>query len=501
VTEYVIARSSENAPQGNTWSSFEAPSVASVGTSFDVVFRGGTGTYTGVFVDRAVTTSTLPPSTLITTLDTITIPGLGSNLSIAFVSQGTQPGISSGGHTVFDINVALQTKQVLLTKGPSASDLLRVVSYEGMPFSGTPSGNVLVTASPRGIAPNGDVGFRASSTAAANGSGMFRWSSQTSALQLVAHTDQDAPPYSNKLFNLIAHPTNQPYVAEFGATARSAFRASMKTSSGMSSGQGIWVEDPVAGVAKVADTGDFADGTTQLLFTDFHAPAVNSAGEVAFRGCLSLNCSNDGIWTGQAGFNSLVALNSAVAPLPDGSTMGATETFADFSNPVMNENGDIAFRAVITGEHPEGIWRRASQIGAGLRRVVLHGDLLRGTNLEFVAFGPDLAISDTGELAFTATMSDDPHSTLDDELALLTTFQLGNNPSFVKIVKVGEAFDFTPTLQKVVANILFYPGAYPMGTTGFIHVDSSPALPQAIGFALTFDDSPSSRALVLSTVE
>jgi hypothetical protein len=491
----MIARSTENDPQGNAWNLFEAPSVARVGESFDVVFRGGAGNYTGVFVDRTVTTSTLPPSTLITTQDTITVPGLGSNLDISFASQGTQPGISSGGHTVFDINVALQTKQVLLTRGPSASDLLRVVSYEGMAFTGALSGTVLVAASLRGIAPNGDVGFRARSTATTNGSGMFRWISQTAALQLVAHTNLPALGTVD-LFNLIAHPTNQPYVAEFGDTGRGVFRATIKASSGSTTntGFGIWLDDPVAGVSNVADTYTNAPGVLpQTKFGDFHAPAVNSTGVVASRGCLTAGCGDDGLWSGQPNSVSLVVRDGDL--VPDENGVLTSDTFEDLSNPVLNEDDALAFRASTSGANPEGFWRRASQFGAGIRRVVRRNDLLRGTSLTFSTFGADLVIADTGELAFTATMSD-------GKVGLFTTFQLGSTLMIVKIAKEGEAFDFTQTQTKLIKQVFFHPGAYPMGTTGFIHVDSVQEQPQAIGFALTFDDPPqSSRALVLTTVE
>ena len=211
-----------------------------------------------------------------------------------------------------------------------------------------------------------------------------------------------------------------------------------------------------------------------------------------FRGCFIVGCGDDGLWSGQPNSVSLVVRQGNPAPDPAGASSG--DTFVNLFNPVLNDAGAIAFRAQTTGQNNEGIWRRASQFGPQLKRIVRKNDFLRGTSLQFAAFGTDLAISETGEIAFTATMSD-------SKMGLFTTVQLGANPVIVKIVKEGEAFDFTPTLSKVVANIVFYPGAYPMGTTGFIHVDSSPAQPQAVGFALSFTDVPQSRALVLSTVE
>lgn len=447
-----------------------------------------------MFVDRAATTPSAQLSTMITDQNTISVPGLGTNLDITFVSQGTQPSISMGGYTAFDINVSPgPNKQVVLTKGPLAVDLLRVVSYEGTPIPGTTSDTVLVAASPRSIATNGDVGFRASTASATAGSsGMFRWDAQTSALELVAHTDQPIVGTSD-LFNLIANATNQPFAAEFGDTARSAFRATLKQIGVPgTTGTGVWVDGPVAGLTSVHDTSDNAPGVFNppMPFLDFHAPAVSSLGQVAFRACLSLGCGDDGIWSGLPGAVTLVARRNDPALNAVGEDLG--EDFLAFSDPVLNEDGSLAFRAEKTGSYPEGIWRRASQFGGGLWRIVQKGDTLRGTNLQFVSFDEDLTISDSGELAFTATMSN-------NEKGLFTTVTLGVNPLIVKVVLEGEAFPYSSSQDKVVNSFQFHPGAYAMGSTGFVHMASLPAQPQAIGFAVTYADF--TRSIVLSTVE
>lgn len=481
-----------SAPSNGAWGSLFVPSVAPVGTSFDVAFGAtysvGTNDYRGVFVKRGVTTSTGQPTTLITSENSITVPGLGSDLTITFASQGVAPSISEAGDTAFNINVIpFQNKQVLLTRGPLANDPLRVVAYQGMPFSGSQSGSIQLAAVPFAISPDGDIGYRASTTTATGSqSGIFRWDSQTSGTQLIVHSGDEATGPTDE-FNLIADATNGSFQAEFGDAARAAFRV---TTTGASE-KGIWADDPIAGVTYVASNLDNAfEVFPNVPFVDFHAPAVNSLGRVAFRGCMqgAIACANDGIWSGSPGAINLVTRNTLDAPDSTGASTG--DSFVDFSNPVLNEGGALAFRAQTSGY--QGIWRRASQFGPQLKRVVKQGDLLRGTSYQFVSFLPDIAIADSGEIAFVAIMSD-------SRKGLFTTTQVGATSQLVKIVKELEAFELSAGQFKVIQDIVFHPGAYAMGAAGFIHAQSAPAQPQAIAFVLQFPAGD--EAVVLTTVE
>ena len=486
------------------WDAFSAPCVARVGSSFNLAFDGDVIEnqalgYAGVFVAHAVTSASPSLEVLMTNLDTITVPSIGSNLDITMVGQPTVPALSQRGDKAWFINVTTQNTQVFLTKGPLTTDTPVIVCYEGMPVTGLGGDPIKKATAPFaiesfGTGANLDIGFHATTTTSTNGSsGIFRWDAQTSTVQVVQHTDDQVTGPSD-LFFLIAGPSNSPFVAEFGGGVEGAFRATTTGPTGI----GIWADNPASGVALVAKKDDSAFGTTST-FQEFRAPSVNSLGHVAFVGCLNPSCSDNGIWTTTSGSLSKIAAEPDESP--DTTGAGSGEDFSSFSNPVLNESGAIAFRATILNESKQGIWRRGSEPGAVLKRILRTDDQLRGTPLVFSSFGEDIAIADSGEIAFTATLTD-------GKQGLFTTFQLGGTTKIVKIAKEEEFFlwDDVPTEEyRRIEDILFYPGAYAMGTTGFVHMMGSPAQPQAIGFVLKLAGIPSDPnerlALVLTTVE
>jgi len=321
----VIAREGMSEGIADTWSLLSAPCVARVGTSFDVEFYGtaitGTVGYDGVFVKHAATTTTFPTiEILLTTLDTLSVTGLGMNLDVNLIFKLAVPALSQRGDKAFLARVAVPStpsRMVFLTKGPLATDPLQVVAYETMPIPGMAGDSIEFITAPFGIEAFGsttnlDIGFHATTTTSTNGSsGVFRWDAQSSSIQVVAHTDDDAPGTSDD-FNLIAGPYNNPYTAEFGSGVRGAFRATTKNPG--TSQKGIWTDDPVAGVSLVAKFDDIAPSSGSQLFKEFRAPAVNSLGQVAFRGCLNSNCTNDGVWTDATGTLDKVAVMNELSP-------------------------------------------------------------------------------------------------------------------------------------------------------------------------------------------
>ena len=144
--------------------------------------------------------------------------------------------------------------------------------------------------------------------------------------------------------------------------------------------------------------GDEAPGTGGATFSDLkRSPALNNAGETAFRADLTgpgvTGANDSGIFT-SAG---LVAREGDVAP----GTGGATFSF--FRAPALNDAGETAFLADLTGPNDRGIFT-----GAGL--VAREGDLIDfgggdlRTILSLVFSGNGL--NNQGELAFFASFTD-----------------------------------------------------------------------------------------------
>jgi hypothetical protein len=93
-------------------------------------------------------------------------------------------------------------------------------------------------------------------------------------------------------------------------------------------------------LSKLAQTGDPVPGSgSDERFTDFDGsiPLLNNAGDVAFRGLFD---GGEGIFVARSGELRVVARTGQ--PVPD-TNLG--ETFEGFSSPVLNDAGEVAFRA------------------------------------------------------------------------------------------------------------------------------------------------------------
>ncbi len=95
------------------------------------------------------------------------------------------------------------------------------------------------------------------------------------------------------------------------------------------------------------------------------------------------------------GSTATIAISGQAAPDGNGS-------FSTFSNPLLNQNSEVAFRAGLTGTSGGttdniGIWRSS---GSTPTRIVRTGDgLLRS----FTAVDPDFSFNDLGQVAFSGT--------------------------------------------------------------------------------------------------
>ncbi len=148
-------------------------------------------------------------------------------------------------------------------------------------------------------------------------------------------------------------------------------------------------------------SGDVAPETEGARFQNLFAPSLNDAGDLAFRGQLvqgeaGVNSTNDtGIWRN----DSLLARSGALAP---GTGGGVFADFIDASS--MNAAGSVAFRGTL--QIGPGGTNQGNAVG-----IFRDGNLVLRTGgvapnvsgAELLSLGLP-AISDTGELAFFATM-------------------------------------------------------------------------------------------------
>jgi len=129
----------------------------------------------------------------------------------------------------------------------------------------------------------------------------------------------------------------------FNDAGEAAFFASIdNTSGGLNDNVGLFRSDGATTVQIVreGDTAPNGVGTFSLSISSFYA--LNTAGQVSFRGTLFNTSDDKGIFRGSGGAVTRIARTGQSAPNGNGS-------FSGFVRPVNNESGEAAFLAILTG--------------------------------------------------------------------------------------------------------------------------------------------------------
>lgn len=177
-----------------------------------------------------------------------------------------------------------------------------------------------------------------------------------------------------------------------------------------SNDRAIWVTDAVSGMPElVARSGDPVPGAGPGVdYGRLDTPVINDAGQIAFFSPLigtAVDGTNDqGIVVTDAvsGTRALAARSGDVAP-------GTGANFRSFTDPVLNEAGQTAFRGILTGpgvdgDNERGVWT-TDAISGTPRLVAREGDAAPGApGVTFSVFGGDLLLNGAGQTVFFANL-------------------------------------------------------------------------------------------------
>jgi hypothetical protein len=228
------------------------------------------------------------------------------------------------------------------------------------------------------------------------------WAERQMDLSLVAREGMPAPDTGAAF----ASGLREPVINDNGLVG---FQASL---TGSNVDHSLWIGG--AGLQLVARSGQMPPSSAaDEHFHTFDDPAFNRLGQMAFRGVLAGNAidptpgvNDRGIWT-QGGGDGLRLGQRAgqLAPLQTGIPLTEAR-FTEFSTPVLNDLGEIAFRGTLVGTavnstNARGIWSEGG--GAPLHLVAREGWLAPGTGLAFLTMGVP-SINYQGHVAFGARL-------------------------------------------------------------------------------------------------
>lgn len=153
-----------------------------------------------------------------------------------------------------------------------------------------------------------------------------------------------------------------------------------------------------AGTETLAITGQSAAGAgTGGAFSSFTTPVLNDAGQTAYSATITGGTSTGGVYRNSSGGKP-----TPIALQGQGAKGAGAGTFSGFSSLVLNEAGQTAFRAQITGgTSTSGIYRSSSS--NALTAIALEGQSATGAGAAtFFSFGAPV-MNDAGQVAFAAS--------------------------------------------------------------------------------------------------
>ncbi len=356
-----------------------------------------------------------------------------------FSGFGSSPALNSAGQAAFFANVtgSASTRGIFRSSGTPVA-----LAREDDTAPGVAGGTFFSFFTPA-LNSAGQAAFSANVTGSASTRGVFRSSGTPVAL---AREDDTAPGAAGGTFSSFGS------TPALNSAGQAAFFA---TVTGSASTRGIFRSSgtPVA----LAREDDAAPGAAGGTFFGFFTPALNSAGQAAFRATVTGSASTQGIFRSDgtpvalareddaapgaaggtfSGFGTFPALNSAgtaaffatvtgspsdrgifrsdgtpvaLAREDDTAPGAAGGTFSTFGSPALNSAGTAAFFAQVTGSaSTQGIFLADSQqVIAGARA----GDSLAGSTITTVSFlggtdrGGTTGLNDFGQIAYQANLA------------------------------------------------------------------------------------------------
>jgi hypothetical protein len=314
---------------------------------------------------------------------------------------------------------------------------LRLVAREGAAAPGATTGQTFNSFSSSVVL--NDVGqtaflaeLRGNGVSDSNESGI--WSEGSGSLELVARQGDPAvgAPSSVKYDEF-----RQPLLNNAGQVA---FVAELLSSVSYSHDRGLWSEGS-GSLALVARVGSRAPDTPPgVRYSFFDWAWFNNAGQTAFDATLTGSGSvtnNRGIWSEGSGSLGLVARSGNLAP---GTIPGVD--YRAFLPPAMNDAGDTAFVAELTGidvndENKFGIWKETED---GLSLRARGGDAAPGTDIgvSFAEFDL-LALNSAGRIAFRSTLAGSGVSSVNDQGVWMQ-----RSGDWALVARAGDAAPGTP---------------------------------------------------------
>ena len=259
----------------------------------------------------------------------------------------------------------------------------------------------------------GQVAFVSTLTGTSGGNtdndGLFRGEGGT--VTQIARKGQTVPGGNGSYLDFFRHSLNDAGQVVFIAPLTG-------TSGGTTDNQGIFRGSggTVTQIARKGQTVPGGNGTYSSFLT---SSVLNDAGQVAFlaplTGTSGGSADNSGLFLGSGGTVAQIAREGQTVP-------GGNGTYLIFEDLVLNDAGQVAFSAVLTGTSGgntdnEGIFRGS---GGTVTQIARKGQTVPGGNGTYSSFINSTALNDAGLVAFNAFLTGTSGGSADNEAIYLS---------------------------------------------------------------------------------
>jgi len=339
----------------------------------------------------------LPPSALAQgRTDTIVLtgqlaPGVGSGTFSAFISLV----LNDNGQTAFLSSITGGTNTQGLFRSDSGSTLTAIAragASGGQSAPGVGGGTFSILGSPV-LNASGQTAFFSSITGGTNTQGLFR-SDSGSTLTAIARAGvsggQSAPGVGAGTFSGLG---SSPVL---NASGQMAFFSSV---SGGSNDRGVFRSDSGSTLTAITRAGQSAPGSGGGTFSGLGIPVLNDSGQTAFVSSITGGTSTQGLFRSDSGSTmTAIALAGQSAPGSGGGT------FSAFNTPVLNDNGQVALVASITGgTNSQGLFR--SDSGSTMTAIALAGQSAPGSGGGTFSSLSTPVLNASGQAAFVSSIA------------------------------------------------------------------------------------------------
>jgi hypothetical protein len=479
-----VALSGQQAPgvaAGGGYSSFSSPILNSAGqTAF---FGSLTGTGITASNNYGIWAGSTGSLALVARFGSAA-PGIATG---GVYSGLSNPALNSAGQTAFvgsltGTGVTPGSNDVGIWAGSTGS--LALVARSGSAAPGVLTGGVYSNFNNPVYNSAGQTAFIASLTGTGingnNDSGI--WATVNGGLKLIAREGFAAPGVAGGQYSRLGNPV----LNSAGQTAFFSVLDGIGINGDGSNDRGIWVGSPNS-LALVARAGSAAPGIAAGgVYVDFEDPVLNSSGQMAFNGFVTgtgiTANNNEGLWAGSPGSLALVAREGSAAPgIPTGGV------YSTLGNPVLNTAGQMAFGASLTGSgiisgNNTGIWVGST---GNLALVARSGSAAPGVAAgDVFAYFDSPVLNNAGQTAFVANLTGTGINASNNH-GLWATDKEG----LKLIVREGDLFDVDPGIgvdNRTILSITFTKGSGGEDGRGLSFNDAG-----LLVFGLSFTDGSS----------